>query len=251
LVELRGRRRHLFGLNGSFEFESYREGTARAIFRVFCHCWMRKHMRCQTLWAAALAATMLVAGAPDASAKKHERHKAEPASSAPAARSPSVKSKPPSATSPAATAPNGAAAPATTPSSSPSQNPPTAPNATAPIVAIDKQDVQTILGKNVRDAAGDDMGRLIDVVVDRTGQTLAAIIDFGGFLGVGSRKIAVDWTALQFSPNDSKGNTITLGLTRDQVKAAPEYKEGSPVVVLGASGGLQSMPPAHPQALEK
>jgi sporulation protein YlmC with PRC-barrel domain len=140
--------------------------------------------------------------------------------------------------------------PSATPNAAPPENPSPSPP-TAPTVSIDKEEVQTILGKNVRDAAGDDMGRVIDVVVDRAGQTLAAIIDFGGFLGVGSRKIAVDWKALQFSPNDPKGNTITLGLTRDQVKAAPEYKEGSPVVVLGASGGLQSMPSAHPQALEK
>jgi hypothetical protein len=33
-----------------------------------------------------------------------------------------------------------------------------------------------------------------------------------------------------------------LELTRDQVKAAPEYKDKQPVVVLGATGGLQSLP---------
>jgi len=184
---------------------------------------------------------MLIAGTPDASAKKHERHKVQPSTPVTQSSSPAAPQAKPS---PAAPAQGTAKAPTTTPASSPPEQPSTAPNVTAPTIAIDKQDVQTILGKSVRDAAGDDMGRLIDVVVDRTGQTLAAIIDFGGFLGVGSRKIAVDWRALQFSPNDPKGNTITLALTRDQVKAAPEYKEGSPVVVLGASGGLQSMPAA-------
>ena len=44
------------------------------------------------------------------------------------------------------------------------------------------------------------MGRIVDVLVDRRGQVRAAIIDFGGFLGVGSRKIAVDWSALHFPP---------------------------------------------------
>jgi hypothetical protein len=39
----------------------------------------------------------------------------------------------------------------------------------------------------------EDMGRIVDVIVDRSGQVRAAVIDFGGFLGVGSRKIAVDW----------------------------------------------------------
>jgi hypothetical protein len=36
------------------------------------------------------------------------------------------------------------------------------------------------------------MGRVVNVVVDQSGQVRAAIIDFGGFLGVGNRKIAVD-----------------------------------------------------------
>ena len=42
------------------------------------------------------------------------------------------------------------------------------------------------------------MGQIIDVIVKRDGQVRAAVIDFGGFLGVGSRKIAVDWSALSF-----------------------------------------------------
>ena len=42
------------------------------------------------------------------------------------------------------------------------------------------------------------MGRIVDVIVDRAGAVRAAVIDFGGFLGVGSRKIVVDWNALRF-----------------------------------------------------
>jgi hypothetical protein len=61
----------------------------------------------------------------------------------------------------------------------------------------------------------------------------AAIIDFGGFLGVGSRKVVVDWGALHFARAADREH-ITLDLTRDQIKAAPEYKDGKPIVVLGA-----------------
>ena len=55
-----------------------------------------------------------------------------------------------------------------------------------------------MLGREVRSAADENMGRIVDVIVDRAGQVRAAIIDFGGFLGVGSRKIVVDWNALHF-----------------------------------------------------
>ena len=110
------------------------------------------------------------------------------------------------------------------------------------------RDAVPILGKNVRSSTGEDMGRLVDVIVDTDGRPRAAIIDFGGFLGVGSRKIAVDWSVLKFVPDDPKGNVITVALTRDQVKAAPEFKEGSPVVPLGAAGSPPPQAAAQPPA---
>jgi len=110
------------------------------------------------------------------------------------------------------------------------------------VTVFEKHEVQGILGKEVRSAADENMGRIVDVVVDRTGQVRAAIIDFGGFLGVGSRKIAVAWNGLRFPPKTDKVERVALELTRDQVRAAPEYKEDKPVVVLGASGALETLP---------
>jgi len=110
------------------------------------------------------------------------------------------------------------------------------------VTVLDHQEVLGILGKEVRSGADENMGRIVDVIVDRSGQVRAAIIDFGGFLGVGSRKIAVAWSALRFPPDAKKVERIGLELTRDQLQAVPEYKEGKPVVVLGASGGLESLP---------
>jgi hypothetical protein len=110
------------------------------------------------------------------------------------------------------------------------------------VTVIDSHEVQGILGKEVRSAADENMGRIVDVIVDQAGQVRAAIIDFGGFLGVGSRKIAVAWSALHFPPKTNKIERISLELTRDLVRAAPEYKEDKPVVVLGASGSLESLP---------
>ena len=121
---------------------------------------------------------------------------------------------------------------------------PAAPTPTAPPseTIFNNHEVEGILGREVLSAANENMGRIADVIVDRSGQVRAAIIDFGGFLGVGSRKIAVDWNALHFPPPGQSDAKITLELTRDQVKAAPEYQEGKPVVVLGALGKLEPLP---------
>jgi hypothetical protein len=113
----------------------------------------------------------------------------------------------------------------------------------ASVTIIGASDAHGVLGRDVRSPTDEDMGHIVDVIVDRSGSVRAAVIDFGGFLGVGSRKIVVDWGALHFGRIANKGDAITLELTKDQVTAAPEYKEDTPVVVLGASGSLQPFNP--------
>ena len=121
-----------------------------------------------------------------------------------------------------------------------------APKEAAPpasVTIIGARDAHGVLGRDVRSATNEDMGHIVDVLVDRSGVVRAAVIDFGGFLGVGSRKIVVDWKALRFGAVADKSDAITLELTKDQVKAAPEYKEDAPIMALGASGTLQPFDP--------
>jgi hypothetical protein len=95
------------------------------------------------------------------------------------------------------------------------------------------QDAEAVLGQRVLDQNGKTIGRLIDVLVNAAGQPQAAVIDFGGFMGVGNRKIAVHWSALQFNPSDPE-HKVVLDMTPDQIKAAPEYRhpdQAAPVVI--------------------
>ena len=172
---------------------------------------------------------------------------------------------PPVSVAPQATpaAPPITAAPAVPPSVPPQPNPvaqtpaPAIPPATpsappepgTPAVVLSLEDADAIIGKNVRSAAGDDMGRIIDVVVTGNGQPRAVVIDFGGFLGMGSRKVAVDWRVLQFA-YDGKSARVTLSLTRNQVRLSPEFKPGEPIVVLGSPprSDTASNAPAAPAA---
>jgi PRC-barrel domain protein len=127
------------------------------------------------------------------------------------------------------------------PATPPPAKPPAAQKEPSPppsVTVIGARDAHGILGRDVRSAANEAMGRIVDVIVDREGTVRAAVIDFGGFLGVGSRKIVVDWNALHFGQVANKSDSITLELTKDQVSAAPEYKEDTPLIVLGAAGSL-------------
>ena len=103
-----------------------------------------------------------------------------------------------------------------------------------PATVVDGEQLESVLGIEAFSSAGDDMGRIVDILVDRTGQIRAAIIDFGGFLGVGSRKIAVDWRSLHFDPK--KAGAVVVNLTKDQLRVAPVYKVAEPVVMVGGPG---------------
>jgi hypothetical protein len=92
-------------------------------------------------------------------------------------------------------------------------------------------DLFRILGKEVHSPSGQAMGRIVDLLVDETGQPRAAIVDFGGFLGVGIRKIAIDWHTLRFDTAGTR-ETVVAALDRDQIKAAPEYKDSHDVVAI-------------------
>jgi len=102
-------------------------------------------------------------------------------------------------------------------------------------IPLDRQDVEGVLGKEVRSNADENMGRVIDVVVDRTAQPRAVVIDFGGFLGVGSRKIAVDWSLLRFDAGGDGRSRISVELSADQVRAAPEYKPAKPMMITSST----------------
>ena len=83
--------------------------------------------------------------------------------------------------------------------------------------------VMSILGKPVKGPHGEDLGRVVDVLADASGRVRIAIVDFGGFLGVGDRRIAVDWPLLRFNP-DAGDPSLVLAVDRDKLKTAPEYK---------------------------
>jgi PRC-barrel domain len=165
------------------------------------------------------------------------------------APAPTATPVPPPAPAPVAI-PEPTPAPIATPVPTPAAPPPTPQKDAAPaakpappasVTILSAREAHGVLGRDVRSAANEDMGHIVDVIVDRAGQVRAAVIDFGGFLGVGSRRIVVDWGALRFGRVADKTDSVTLELTKDQVKAAPEYKEDTPLVVLGASGALQPL----------
>jgi hypothetical protein len=100
--------------------------------------------------------------------------------------------------------------------------------------ATRRHSLESVLGREVRTRVEEDVGRIIDLLADRYGHVQAAVIEFGGFLGIGTRKIAVEWSALRFE-QDGRKPVVIVELTRDELRVAPEYKQSEPAIVRRAS----------------
>jgi hypothetical protein len=115
------------------------------------------------------------------------------------------------------------------------------------VQSVPPEDAEAILGQRVTDPEGKGIGRLVDVLVDAKGQPEAAVIDFGGFIGIGNRKVAVHWSALHFNPADAK-RKVALDMTPDQIKAAPEFRDPSKAASVVTPADSASALPAPPSA---
>ena len=99
-----------------------------------------------------------------------------------------------------------------------------------PEISAEAGQLLSLLGIQVRTKTDEAKGRIIDLLADRDGNVVAAVIEFGGFLGIGTRKIAVEWSALRIETDRSP--VAILEVTREQLRAGPEYKADQPAAVL-------------------
>ena len=95
--------------------------------------------------------------------------------------------------------------------------------------AVNSPALESVLGKDVATLREGDSGRVIDLLIDGHGRVHAAVVEFGGFLGIGTRKIAVDWAAFRFT-----SRSIWVDVTREQLRAAVEYKANEPPFIVQA-----------------
>lgn len=109
------------------------------------------------------------------------------------------------------------------------------PTPVVPAEQVAPEELTGLLGHTVVNAEGNGLGRIIDLLVDRQGQVRGVVMDVGGFLGVGSRKVAVAWSVLRFASGD-KGPVISIAIPLERIRSWAEYIPGSPVAILGTPG---------------
>lgn len=81
--------------------------------------------------------------------------------------------------------------------------------------------VSNLIGMDVRNAQGENVGEIDDILIGKDGKVSYAIVSVGGFLGVGERHVQVPFSELQIQPD---GRQVTYNTTKDALKQQPEYK---------------------------
>jgi len=84
-----------------------------------------------------------------------------------------------------------------------------------------------LIGLNIKNPADETIGEIYDIVVTDTNAVKAYIVSVGGFLGIGTRYVAIDPKSISITRQDERNWTATMNVNKDQLRAAPEYKWNS------------------------
>jgi sporulation protein YlmC with PRC-barrel domain len=151
-----------------------------------------------------------------------------------------------SPSSPAATpAPSATPAPAVTPAPAAKSTDMTAPASSAKFINSQRQDQYLASKFKGTDVIGSDdkkIGDVTDILFDKGGKIEAYVVSVGGFLGIGSKEVALAPTAFQVVAGDKSKNEsdkLRLSLTKDELKQAANfepYKAPSSTTGIGAAG---------------
>jgi sporulation protein YlmC with PRC-barrel domain len=80
-------------------------------------------------------------------------------------------------------------------------------------------------GTSVYNPGGDKLGSIDDLMIDKiSGQVRYAVLEFGGFLGIGTDRYPIPWRVLKYS-TDRGGYVVPLD--KAKLERAPKYAESS------------------------
>jgi sporulation protein YlmC with PRC-barrel domain len=83
----------------------------------------------------------------------------------------------------------------------------------------------TLAGDRVQNSAGEDLGKLNEIMIDiPSGRVAYAVLSFGGFLGMGDKLFALPWRALKL---DEDQKCFLLDIDKKKLENAPGFDKGN------------------------
>lgn len=94
----------------------------------------------------------------------------------------------------------------------------TIPNTASSIISSDK-----VNGTKVYNPAGEKLGSIDSLMIDKlSGRVRYAVMEFGGFLGIGTDRYPLPWETLKYDP--AQGGYV-VSLAKEQLEGAPRYAQ--------------------------
>lgn len=92
-------------------------------------------------------------------------------------------------------------------------------------VAVTEVSSEMLVGKSVYGVNDDSVGTIDDLIVDDQGAITNVIIDFGGFLGIGTSQVSVGFGELTILGNEGRADVrVYVDATKEQIQAQPQYR---------------------------
>ena len=101
------------------------------------------------------------------------------------------------------------------------------PSGTPNFVNVESDNMlsSNVVGLDVYNDQNNDIGKIQDIVFDKSKKMTGYIVSVGGFLGMGTHYVAVDPDSVKVTFDASnKVWRATMNASKDQLKAAPEFK---------------------------
>ncbi len=80
-----------------------------------------------------------------------------------------------------------------------------------------------LVGLTIQNGANETIGEIADVVLDDKNTVKSWVVGVGGFLGLGTKYVAIDPSALKITRVDNASLKAVIDTNKDQLRAAPEY----------------------------
>jgi sporulation protein YlmC with PRC-barrel domain len=80
-----------------------------------------------------------------------------------------------------------------------------------------------LIGLNVQSPEDKKVGDIGEVVLDKSGKVDGVVVDVGGFLGIGTHRVLLNWNDVQLTSQDGKDRAV-VNLTKDKLEQMPAYE---------------------------
>jgi sporulation protein YlmC with PRC-barrel domain len=84
-----------------------------------------------------------------------------------------------------------------------------------------------VMGQEIYGGDNESIGEVADLVLQEDGKTRAAIVDVGGFLGVGEKRVAIPFNEIEVAQNPDNPDEprLQVALSKEQLEQAPAWED--------------------------